>query len=749
VSLLVGLVVCAGLSWLILRLWRRRRRALPATRTTAPTSHIGAARTPARWIRPAEAIVISDLWIESGLFYFGGFLPRPNGTGNDNAMIDAALPVGPSPGNVSGQDVPYYPSYSAIGPASRRAFLDWLASERDDPQTYIGYVFIYFYGLERRLFLDGARAELETIVAEVTRLLRIYGSNASFKGYALRFLDAASALANTWPSAPWIDPSSRSPELPLRLRGAIGTLLLRKQPLTADWALAWYAGSPEYALRTAAVRCFKEFLALFRIRFGAKYPNGLAVRVPQRTLLGRYSAAGGSFTVDLHGDFETLPDIAGLTAVLRDIDQLVIACSEEIEPYSRRIGRDPSAQGRLGAELLLPKELLQLQRDGSRLEEIRQAIEARVPGNSAMMPLRDLLILLAADPNPGEKLKKREAVDAATTLDHLGFAIEPDPRHGGPTPARDAEVMVFRKHGGTPAAAPSPTFLAARSRVEIAVLVAGVDGKFDAAAAKAIIGEIRATPGLSEEQQARLTGYLGYLVRNPPDARMLNRFRQRSTEERRVLADAAIAMAGADGQISVEEVRVLERTYRSLGLAKEDLYEKLNGLKAATDDEPPSVAPATPARGVAIPPRPTPKAPVTGFKLDMSRIAKIEANTDAVKSILGQVFTDTDDAIEVVPSASPAATGAGGNVPSRFAGLESRHARLLEEIGQRNTIDQSAFAALARKYNLMPAGAIETINDWAFDQYGEAILDDNGEPIAVATHLLAAPLATVRIDGPA
>jgi hypothetical protein len=706
-------------------------------------------RTPARWVRPAEAIVISDLWIDGGLFYLGNFLPRPNGTGNDNAMIDAELPVGPSPGNVSGQGVPYYPSYSTIGPDSRRAFLDWLASDRDDPQTYIGYVFIYFYGLERRLFLDGARAEIETIVAEVTRLLRIYGRNASFRGYALRFLDATSALANSWPSTPWIDPSSRSSELPLRLRGAIGTLLLREQPLTADWALAWYAGSPDYALRTAAVRCFREFLALFRIRFEAKYPNGLAVRLPQRTLSGRYAAASGSFTVDLHGDFEKLPEIAGLTAVLRDVDQLVIACTEEVEPYSRRIGRDPSVQARLGAELLLPKELLRLQRDGSRLEEIRQAIEARVPGTSAMMPLRDLLILLEADPKPGEKLKKREAVDAATTLDHLGFAIEPDPRHGGPIPARDAEVMVFRYRGGAAAAAPSPAFLAARSRVEIAVLVAGVDGKLDAVAAKAIIGEIRATPGLSEEQQARLTGYLGYLVRNPPDSKMLNRFKQRSTEERRVLADAAIAMAGADGQITIEEVRVLERTYRSLGLAKEALYQKLNGLKAGADDEPPSVAPASPARGVVIPPQPKPKAPIIGFKLDMSRIAKIQANTDAVKTILGQVFTDTDDVIEAVSSPSPAGIGAGAETAGHFAGLESRHARLLEEIGQRDAIDQSTFAALARKYNLMPAGAIETINDWAFDQYGETILDDNGEPIAVATHLLVTSLPAVRTDKPA
>jgi len=729
VSLLIGLAIFAGLIWVIIRLWPRANRgAQGASIGTQSKSAVAANRVDARWVQPGEAIVTNDLRIDRGLFYFGRSLPQVHGFGNDNALIDPALPVAASPGNVSGQGVPYYPSYAGIGPESRRAFLSWLATDREEPKAYIGYVFIYFYGLERRLFLDGAYAELETIVAEVIRLLRIYGDNASFRTYSSRFLDCAAALGNTWPSTPWIDPSSKPPDLPLRLRGGIGSLLQQGKALTADWALAWYAASPEYALRTPAVRCFKEFVALFRVRFAAKYPSGLSVRIPQRTLSARYSAASGSFAVDLHGDFERLPDIGGLTAVLREVDSLVIACTEALEPYSRLMGREPTAQGRLAAELLLPKELLQLLGSGSRIDVIRQAIGSRISGASAMMPMRDLLILLASEPEAGEKLKKREAIAAATTLEHLGFSVEPDPRHGGPIPARDADVMLFRNRGEDSTAGPSPAFLAARSRVEIAVLLASVDGQFDASSARTIIAKIKSTPGLSDVQCARLVGYLGYLVRNPPDARMLNRFKESSAEEKRVLAGTAIAMAGADGQITVEEVKVLERTYRSLGLPKDDLYQQLNGLKAEKDDELPSVAPATPARGIAIPPRASPKVPGDGLKLDMARVAKIQANTDAVKSILGHVFSDADDSGEAASQSSAGDPTGGGDIGNTFPGLERRHASLLQEIGLRDVIDQATFAGLARKHNVLPAGAIETINDWAFDRYGEPILDDNGEP---------------------
>ena len=83
----------------------------------------------------------------------------------------------------------YWPSYSTIAPACRAAYLQWLADGRHAPDAYIGYVFLYFYGLERRLLVDSqrsaaARAERETLVAEVGRLLRIYGTNGSFRGYA-------------------------------------------------------------------------------------------------------------------------------------------------------------------------------------------------------------------------------------------------------------------------------------------------------------------------------------------------------------------------------------------------------------------------------------------------------------------------------------------------------------------------------------------------------------------------------------
>jgi hypothetical protein len=353
-------VVALVLRWLVARWWASRTsskchqqqpRAATSTGIVQRNASSSAAPTPVRgnvvtcWIGPGQQVTIGNVAVDRGLFYFGRSLPTVSGYGTENALVDPTLPLARSPGNMSGQGVPYYPSYVGLDPASRRTYVEWLASARDNPATYIGYVFLYFYGLERRLFVDNAAGDRQHIIAEVQRLLSVYGANRSFEMYASALLDAAAAMTNQWPAKPSIDPSSKPAEIPFRLRGAIGAILKRGEPITADWALAWYVASPEFTLRTPAVRCFREFYNLFRQRFHAKFPRGLTFRAPRRNLSVRYRAASGTFTATLRGEFESLPDIVSLTAPLAEVDRVVAACTEALEPYSRLIGRDPSARG--------------------------------------------------------------------------------------------------------------------------------------------------------------------------------------------------------------------------------------------------------------------------------------------------------------------------------------------------------------------------------------------------------------------
>jgi len=116
----------------------------------------------------------------------------------DPALINPSLKVATRNPDSAGTKMGYWPSYSTIEPECRLAYLQWLADGKKDPNASIGYVFLYFYGIERRIIADmPADEEILALVAEIERLRSIYSSNGSFGGYSARLIDAA-RLIMTW-----------------------------------------------------------------------------------------------------------------------------------------------------------------------------------------------------------------------------------------------------------------------------------------------------------------------------------------------------------------------------------------------------------------------------------------------------------------------------------------------------------------------------------------------------------------------
>ncbi|HUW46441.1 MAG TPA: TerB N-terminal domain-containing protein [Dehalococcoidia bacterium] len=103
---------------------------------------------------------------------------------DDPSTIYSTLPaVDPSPQ----EDVPklsYFPSYSEMTPAQRGVYLRWLYDVTQEID--IGYVFVYFYGLERHLLYGHFDEAFNEIL-----LLRKHHNNGSFQSYS------ASALVHS------------------------------------------------------------------------------------------------------------------------------------------------------------------------------------------------------------------------------------------------------------------------------------------------------------------------------------------------------------------------------------------------------------------------------------------------------------------------------------------------------------------------------------------------------------------------
>ena len=316
-----------------------------------------APRMPLRWIGPNDAATIAGRDV-GGMIYLGSAQMRAYSGFAGGTFIDPDLPVAREGSDLSGAGLPYWPSYCDIDPRARATYLDWLAGGREDRRFGPGYVFLFFYGLERRFFVDDSTvAEQWVLVEEVERLLRVYGENHSIRRYLRGFVDAARIVLAPSGDDLQLCFERSGYELPLGLRVAIGRMVKEQQALSAEWLLAWYLAHPETRLRTPVTRASREFRELFRQLFDDRFPGGLKVRAPKRLLGVCYRAASADFEVDLGRFLGDVPDIAVTSKSLNIAKELAEAAIDALDKYSRYLGRNPDGRDTIEAHALLPVRL--------------------------------------------------------------------------------------------------------------------------------------------------------------------------------------------------------------------------------------------------------------------------------------------------------------------------------------------------------------------------------------------------------
>ena len=392
-----------------------------------------------RWIQPGDTATVAGRKI-GGMIYLGPEPPHEGRKREGGGSIDSGLPVARVGSDFSGESMPYWPSYRQINPQSRATYLDWLAGGRSDKRIGPGYVFLYFYGLERRFFVDvPTDEERHLLVVEAERLLGVYGENHSVQRYLGAFLDAARiVLGPTGDPEPRFEKSSY--ELPLGLRVAIGRMAKMGQPLSAKWLLGWYIVHPDIRLRTPATRAFPEFKALFALLFDERFPDGLKMRTPKRLLRARYAAASGAFDLDLKRFLGDIPDIAGTSRSLSIAEEIAEEATGALEKYSRFLGRNPDGRDTIEAHALLPKRLWPLF-PCAEMEDLRRWAE-KIIDKGGLSPVEQVVERLEGA--PPEKIGKRQLTGVADALARLSIGMAPDPRFALRSPKLGEPVVLFR-----------------------------------------------------------------------------------------------------------------------------------------------------------------------------------------------------------------------------------------------------------------------------------------------------------------
>lgn len=670
----------------------------------------------AQWIRPGLSVKVGKRTLPGGMLYVGSALTAGNGYSVEPALINPRLPVDDKRPDWTAATTSYWPSYSEITPQARSAYLTWLAGGRQDPQAPVSWAFLFFYGLERRVLVDAERRALDPqerrlIRAEIARLLSIYGRNHSFNGYAGEFLALLDTDDNAYRPGPAPDLTADRWQNMLEVQTAVGYFAKEGTPVSADWALAWARSNTDISLRTPATRCQGEFAQLFRARYTARYGSGIVIK-PGKRMLGRSGYRTASSGIGYVSTPSTIPDVFSQAAVKKALEGIVESCTVDLESYSRYLGRNPDGRGTLPAIALLPPELVP--ETGGQLDGFDAFIGSALGAEDQATV--DAASVLAEWPSTGD-LVKAEAVSLAQLLGTRGVGVEPDVRFGGTLLAPGMQAVLFRTATDQPTAA-SAEYTAATLIVHLAAAVAAADGLVHGAETDHLRAHVEKSLALSEGEHRRLRAHLAWLLTGQLKLTGLTkRLTALSSGQREAIGDFVVGLAAADGVVSPDEVTTLTAIFKLLGLDPARLYSSIHIAKTPPASEPvtvrdPSAGPPT----YKIPPRPAEAGPAP-VSLDHAAIAAKLAETTEVSALLAGIFAD-----ETAIPAPVAPVDTSG--PAPVAGLDSAHSNLLRALAQRDQWTRAELEALCAADGLLPDGAVDTLNEAAYETVGDPVIDE-------------------------
>ncbi len=632
----------------------------------------------------------------------------------DASTILTALPVGRAD---DAPLLPYWPSYASASPAQRARYLDWMARGRSGAID-IGYVFLFFYGLERRALVDDE--DEDAVRAEVDRLFDGYAAQSgSFRQYAMNLL-AFMALRH-WTELDDTKLDQQLGELaldnPLALAGLLAWHHQRRRPLPARYASIAALATNEAKRGTVLQRSAKEVLDLFSLRYHEKFGDGMMLEAAAKPFLLEYSPASGTLQRLGKRIGVKLPSIAGKRAQFDALVRIWNACVDDLKRADTAKKKGGVVAGELTAAAwaALPPELRKQydHPDHERWDEV--LLHAEPSGPFKVTTVGKLAA--AADLSALERVTPAQLRKLGDTAALLGVAVEPELRFARAARESDAPVVIWRCDS---AETPNrETYLAASSVLALASSVVLSDGAtIDEEELRVITRIVEDLFRLDDSLRTRMKAHLEWLTRQPSNALALARKLQSSSkpDELNRLGRLLVVVAAADGTISEPEHKALKALYRALGIAAAELASAIVVSGARLErDEPLVVQSATTgAAGERIPPPPKGE---DSSQLNQEAIDALLADTREVAAMLSAVLDD--DSGE--PSEAPPAAQVQSD------GLDDRYKLVLNELVTKPSWSAEEIRALSVRAGLMPGAILDAINAWSDETLGDYLIEDQGD----------------------
>jgi len=637
-----------------------------------------------------------------------------------------------------GRSLPYWPQLCNCEPYQVGNYLYWICNGRKDPDVELGYVFLYFYGLERRALVDGK--DTIPIAKEVLRLLSIYNRSGSFRQYATGLIIHLVLLGKLKPTTQLINAVVKYQQghVDEKLQAMlIGYLAKIKSPLPTQFALQ-LARQDERTKRSVVLdRAYEEFSRLFTIKYKEKFQSKMCPRLGDKELVIGYHPASPSL---LSGSVYSgvvpaahWPSVEGWRKQFSPVIKLYNECIEELKGYARKTKVDSKDMS--GAFEALPQEL-RGEREHPLQNQWDNLLEEFTPENGAcLLPLSKIAELREIEYRP--KLTITQSKSIVTLVESLEASLEPNAIYTQKAYQWNEYVAVLRLPD-QPTLPKGQNYALVGMLMPLAIEVSLASGALEEKERRVIIDFFQERFMLSRNDCLRMEALMDYLLKNTVSSRNLKySISQRFNEkQRQAIGKFLVMIAGAADGVCQEEVKVLEKTFKSLALDKNLVEKYVEELGFESTEERPKLA----VRGQEdIGGEPIPLRIVA---LDINKIRQIRADSIEATEILLRAMEQTTIQVDSVEDETMDGSLNKQIVNERIRIDKSIFERLPEhvkpffkEITTRNQWLGSEIKELAGRHSVTVSAAFEEINSWADEHLGDFLIED-GEPVIINSELL-------------
>jgi len=309
-------------------------------------------------------------------------------------------------------------------------------------------------------------------------------------------------------------------------------------------------------------------------------------------------------------------------------------------------------------------------------------------------------------------------------LEKLSFGIVPDIHFNNIGLRTFSEVVIFPLSNGE-RVGQSHIYQHTERIIQLGVIVCkmGIDPDQESLLRQKICDNFE----LTDVEKEALNAFLYWCLHTNQETKRLNKnILKLSADERGAACRELVSAVHKKREINHKSIKQLEHLYIMLRLNPKQMAADIHALSVT--DEPITIAVRDSKPTFFIPGLDPNEPPSNTLVLNKDLIKRREEETRQVKSVLENVFVDQADESKNTNANELGSTEK--QAENLLDKLDQTHRTLFRALLAQEVWEYDDFRAKCRSLGLMMDGAMEVINEWAFD-YADAPLIEDGDPIYI------------------